>query len=59
MSAFVSQYGGTVLVCLALAAAVAAILRGMIRDKRSGKGACGGDCSRCAGCAMGRTQDQR
>ena len=57
MSAFVSQYGGTVLVCLALAVAVAAILRGMIRDRKSGKGGCGGDCACCSGCGMHRARD--
>ncbi len=41
---------GTFLVLAALCAAVALIIRGMIRDKKSGRGACGGDCSRCKGC---------
>ncbi len=29
---------------------VGAIVWKMIRDKRSGKGGCGGDCSHCHGC---------
>ncbi len=56
MGAWLSQYGGTVLVCLALAGAVAAILRSMIRDKKSGKGVCGGCSGDCAHCAAHRGQ---
>lgn len=41
---------GTVLVLAALCAAVALIVRSMIKDKKSGKSSCGGDCSRCKGC---------
>lgn len=41
---------GTVMVLAALCAVVALIIRGMIRDKKSGKSSCGGDCSRCKGC---------
>lgn len=33
-----------------LALLVGAVIRKMIRDRRSGKSACGGDCSRCSGC---------
>ena len=33
-----------------LAVIVAAVIIKMVRDKRSGKGCCGGDCSRCRGC---------
>ncbi len=33
-----------------LALLVGAVIRKMIRDRRSGKSACGGDCSRCGGC---------
>ncbi len=30
--------------------AVAAVIWKMVKDKRSGKGGCSGDCSRCSGC---------
>lgn len=41
---------GTALVLAALGAAIALIIRSMIKDKKSGKFSCGGDCSRCKGC---------
>mgnify|MGYP002511174726 CR=1 FL=1 len=41
---------GTVVVFAGLAAVVAFIIRGMVRDKKQGKTGCGGDCSRCRGC---------
>ncbi|MGC4019130.1 MAG: FeoB-associated Cys-rich membrane protein [Muricomes sp.] len=40
---------GTVVVGAILAGAVAMIIRKMIRDKKSGKGHCGGDCGHCGG----------
>lgn len=33
-----------------LAVIVAAIIIKRVRDKRSGKGGCNGDCERCHGC---------
>lgn len=33
-----------------LAVIVAAIIIKMVRDRRTGKGGCAGDCSRCRGC---------
>ncbi len=41
---------GTVIVLVVLGAIVALIIRSMIKDKKSGKSSCGGDCSRCKGC---------
>ena len=41
---------GTMIVLIALGAIVALIIRSMIKDKKSGKSSCGGDCSRCRGC---------
>ena len=41
---------GTLIVLVVLGAAVALIIRGIIRDKKSGKSSCGGDCSNCKGC---------
>lgn len=38
----------TILICLALIAIVAAIIIGMVRDKKSGKSSCGCGCENCA-----------
>lgn len=40
----------TILILLGVIAAVAAVVRVMIRDKKAGRSACGGDCSKCRGC---------
>lgn len=34
----------------ALVLIVSAVIWKMARDKRAGKGGCGGDCSHCSGC---------
>ena len=41
---------GTIIVAGILAVIVAAILFGMRKDRKRGKGSCGGDCSKCKGC---------
>lgn len=41
---------GTVVVGAVLALVVAGIVMSIVRDKKSGKGTCGGDCSKCKGC---------
>ena len=41
---------GTVIVLIILGIVVALIVRSMVRDKKNGKSACGGDCSHCKGC---------
>lgn len=41
---------GTVIVSVLLLAAIAAILVGMLRDRKNGKASCG---SGCSGCPMG------
>ena len=43
-------YMGTIIVLAVLVAIVGLIVRGIIRDKKSGKSSCGGDCSHCRGC---------
>ena len=40
----------TILVCLLLALIVFWIVRGMIRNRRAGKSACGGTCAGCGIC---------
>ncbi len=48
MLAWITENIGTILVCAALAAMVAAIFFSLRRDKRRGKSACGGSCAHCA-----------
>lgn len=38
---------GTILISAALIAAVAAVIAGMLRDKKKGKSSCGCGCSSC------------
>lgn len=45
---------GTIIVLLVLAVIVALIIRSIVKDKKSGKGMCGGDCSNCHGCPHGQ-----
>lgn len=40
---------GTVVVGAGLAVIVGLIIRSIVRDKKSGKSICGGDCSKCGG----------
>ena len=39
-----------IVLTLGIAAVVALLIRGMIRDKKAGKSSCGGDCSCCGLC---------
>ena len=41
---------GTFIVLVVMAAIVGFIIRGLVKDKKSGKFSCGGDCSHCKGC---------
>ena len=41
---------GTLIVFVVLGAVVALIVRSIVKDKKSGKSSCGGDCSKCKGC---------
>ncbi len=41
---------GTLIVLVVLGAVVALIVRSIVKDKKSGKSSCGGDCSKCKGC---------
>jgi len=49
MLALIYENAGTVVVGLLVAAAVAAIIRGMIRSRKKGGSSCG--CAGCAGCS--------
>lgn len=50
MLAWFSANLGTILISLLLIAAVGGIIRSMLRDKKSGKSTCGGNCACCKGC---------
>lgn len=41
---------GTIIVGMGLAVIVVSVIASMRRDKKQGKGVCGGDCSKCKGC---------
>lgn len=41
---------GTIVVLAVVAGCVGLAVNTMIRDKKSGKSACGGDCGHCKGC---------
>ena len=48
MGAWLANNLGTILVVLILAAAVFAIVRSLIRNKKKGKSSCGCNCAHCA-----------
>lgn len=50
MLQWISTNIGTILISLLLLAAVALIIRSMMRDKKRGKSSCGGNCAGCAAC---------
>ena len=50
MLQWISTNIGTILISLLLLAAVALIIRSMMRDKKQGKSSCGGNCADCAAC---------
>ena len=52
MFSFLLNNVGTILTGLVLILVVGLVVRSMIRDKRSGKSSCGGNCGAChsAGC---------
>jgi len=47
MFAWISANLGTIAVCLALAAAVAAVIAVLRRDRKKGVSPCGGKCGSC------------
>lgn len=44
------SFMGTVVVGAGLLVVVGLIIRSMVKDKKSGKHSCGGDCGNCGGC---------
>lgn len=49
MLTWIAENGGTILVCVILAAIVGAIVWKMVRDRKAGKSSCCGNCKHCAG----------
>lgn len=60
MLSWLSQYLGTIIICLVLVAVFGLLVWSLIRDKKKGKSSCGGCCSSCAmGChCHSATQNQ-
>lgn len=50
MFSFLLNNVGTILTGLVLILVVGLVVRSMIRDKRSGKSSCGGNCGACGAC---------
>ena len=48
MLAYIASHMGYIVVTLALVLGVAAIIMGLVRDRKSGKGGCGCGCKGCA-----------
>ena len=48
MFAYIASHMGYIAVTLVLVLIVAAVIAGMVRDRRSGKGGCGCGCKGCA-----------
>lgn len=44
----------TIIVVVILIVIIGLIIRTLVKDKKSGKGLCGGDCSNCHGCPHGQ-----
>lgn len=53
MLAFLQQTLGTIVVLLIVIALVALAIRSLVKDRRSGKGICGGNCASCSSCGHG------
>lgn len=49
MLTFLKANTGTIAVALILAVIVFLIIKKIVKDKKAGKGICGGDCSKCHG----------
>lgn len=47
MFAWISENIATILICIVLLGIVAAIIAGIIRDKKKGKSSCGCGCANC------------
>ncbi len=50
MLSFLKANIWTIIGVIVIAVIVGLIIRSLVKDKKSGKGICGGDCSNCHGC---------
>ncbi len=50
MAEFLADNYGTIIAGAAVLVIVTLIIAGIIRNKRSGKHSCAGDCAHCCGC---------
>ena len=50
MLQFLTLYGGSILIGLAVLAVVALIVRKLYRDRKRGRSSCGCGCDHCSGC---------
>ena len=48
MLAWISANIGTIIICAVLLIIVAAIIIGLVKDKKKGKSSCGCNCAHCA-----------
>lgn len=48
MLAWISANVGTIIICAVLILIVAAIIVGLVKDKKKGKSSCGCNCAHCA-----------
>ena len=48
MFAWISANIGTIIICAVLLIIVAAIIIGLVKDKKKGKSSCGCNCAHCA-----------
>ena len=48
MFAWIAENLATIIICLVLAVIVAAIIIGLVRNKKKGKSPCGCNCAHCA-----------
>ena len=53
MWTFLVNNAGTIGTALILAVVVICVARSMIRDRKEGKGSCGGSCGACGACGGG------
>ena len=53
MLTFLINNAGTIVTALILAVVVFLVVRGMVRDRKAGRGGCGGNCGACGACSGG------
>ena len=59
MLAWLSANLVNLVILAVLALAVALAIRSLVRDRRAGKSACGGNCAGCGACACGAAAQEK